>query len=38
MLQGEPEVLKRAAGERVTILGTLTGKTISVTSVRSLTP
>ena len=38
MLQGEPEVLKRTAGERVTIFGTLTGNTISVTSVRSPTP
>jgi hypothetical protein len=34
-LEGEPEALKRAAGERVTISGTLSGHTIAVTSVRS---
>jgi hypothetical protein len=33
-LEGEPEMLKRAAGERVTIAGTLNGNTISVASVR----
>jgi len=32
-LQGESEVLKRSAGERVKVMGTLTGKTISVVSV-----
>ncbi len=34
VLQGDPELLKRAAGERVTISGTLSGNTISVASVR----
>ncbi len=34
VLEGEPQALKRAAGERVRIAGTLNGKTISVTSVR----
>lgn len=35
LLEGEPEVLKGVAGERVTITGTLNGGTISVASVRS---
>jgi hypothetical protein len=34
VLEGETELLKRAAGERVTLAGTLNGHTISVTSVR----
>jgi hypothetical protein len=38
VLEGEPELLKRSAGERVTIGGTLNGNTIAVTSVRSQTP
>jgi hypothetical protein len=38
ILEGEPELLKRSAGERVTIAGTLNGNTIAVNSVRSLTP
>jgi hypothetical protein len=33
VLEGEPAALKRAAGERVRIAGTLNGNTISVTSV-----
>jgi hypothetical protein len=33
VLEGEPLALKRAAGERVRIAGTLNGNTISVTSV-----
>jgi len=33
VLEGEPVALKRAAGERVRIAGTLNGNTISVTSV-----
>jgi hypothetical protein len=33
-LEGQPEMLKRAAGERVTVAGTLNGNTISVASVR----
>jgi uncharacterized low-complexity protein len=33
ILRGNPAVLKRAAGERVTIIGALTGNTISVLSV-----
>jgi hypothetical protein len=33
LLEGEPGALKRMAGQRVRILGTLNGKTISVTSV-----
>ncbi|MGD0568095.1 MAG: hypothetical protein ABSA78_06790 [Candidatus Sulfotelmatobacter sp.] len=33
-LEGESEALKHAAGERVTIVGTLSGSTISVASVR----
>jgi hypothetical protein len=35
VLEGEPAALKRAAGERVTVAGTLNGNTISVISVRS---
>jgi hypothetical protein len=38
ILEGEPESLKRVAGERVTISGVLNGNTISVASVRSTTP
>jgi len=38
LLEGEPEVLKGVAGERVTITGTLNGGTISVASVRSPSP
>lgn len=34
-LEGEPEALKRVAGERVSVIGTLNGTTISVTAVRS---
>jgi hypothetical protein len=35
VLEGEPAALKRAAGERVRIAGTLNGNTISVTSVAA---
>ncbi len=35
VLQGDPAALKHAAGERVKITGTLSGNTISVTSVRA---
>lgn len=38
ILDGHPELLKHAAGERVTIAGTLNGDTISVASVREMTP
>jgi hypothetical protein len=38
VLQGEPELLKHEAGQRVTIGGTLNGTTISVASVREITP
>lgn len=38
ILDGEPEVLKGVAGERVTITGTLNGGTISVASVHSPSP
>jgi hypothetical protein len=38
VLEGEPELLKRAAGERVTVGGTLNHNTISVTSVRAPAP
>lgn len=34
VLEGERELLKRAAGDRVTLAGTLNGNTISVTAVR----
>ena len=37
VLEGEPVALKRAAGERVKIAGTLNGETISVTSVGAPT-
>jgi hypothetical protein len=37
-LEGEPEALKHAAGERVRIVGTLSGSTISVASVRAPVP
>jgi hypothetical protein len=37
-LEGEPEALKRAAGERVRIVGTLSGSTILVASVVTATP
>jgi uncharacterized low-complexity protein len=33
ILEGNPAILKHAAGQRVTIVGTLTGNTISVLSV-----
>jgi hypothetical protein len=33
VLEGEPEALKRAAGERVKVTGTLNGNTITVASV-----
>lgn len=32
-LEGEPAALKRVAGQRVRIMGTLTGKTISVAAI-----
>jgi hypothetical protein len=35
VLQGQPEALKRAAGERVKIVGTLNGNIISVASVAT---
>jgi hypothetical protein len=35
VLEGEPSTLKRAAGERVKVTGTLNGDTISVTSVAA---
>jgi hypothetical protein len=38
ILEGEPESLKRVAGERATVSGMLNGNTISVASVRSTTP
>lgn len=38
VLEGETESLKRAAGERVTVIGTLNDKTISVDSVRMPAP
>lgn len=38
VLEGERELLKRAAGERVTLAGTLNGNTISVTAVRMPAP
>jgi hypothetical protein len=38
VLEGENQLLNRAAGERVTITGTLNGNTISVTSVRLPAP
>lgn len=34
VLEGEPELLKRVAGQRVTVAGTLNGNIISVNSVR----
>lgn len=37
-LEGESEALKHAAGERVRIVGTLSGSTISVASVRAPAP
>jgi hypothetical protein len=38
VLEGENRLLNRAAGERVTVTGTLNGNTISVTSVRLPAP
>lgn len=38
VLQGQPEALKRAAGERVTVAGTLSGNTIAVASVTAPAP
>jgi hypothetical protein len=38
VLEGEAELLKQAAGERVTVIGTLNDKTISVASVRMPAP
>jgi hypothetical protein len=38
ILQGEPEALKHAAGERVRIVGTLSGNTILVASVVAAAP
>ena len=38
VLEGERELLKRAAGERITLAGTLNGNTISVTAVRMPAP
>jgi hypothetical protein len=38
VLEGETELLKQAAGERVTVIGTLNDKTISVASVRMPAP
>lgn len=38
VLEGEPANLKRVAGERVRIVGTLNGNTISVSSVGALLP
>ncbi len=35
VLEGEPQALKHAAGERVKVAGTLNGNTISVSSVRA---
>jgi uncharacterized low-complexity protein len=35
VLEGEPAALKQAAGQRVRIVGTLNGKTISVSSVAA---
>lgn len=36
VLEGEPAALKHVAGQRVRIVGTLTGKRISVESVAAL--
>jgi hypothetical protein len=38
VLEGENQLLNHAAGERVTVTGTLNGNTISVTSVRLPAP
>lgn len=38
VLKGQPKLLKRAAGQRVTLTGTLNGNTISVASVRLPAP
>jgi hypothetical protein len=38
ILAGEPDQLKRLAGERVKIAGTLNGNTIEVASVTEITP
>ncbi|MGC1372440.1 MAG: hypothetical protein WA824_09920 [Candidatus Sulfotelmatobacter sp.] len=38
VLKGQPKLLKRGAGERVTLRGTLSGNTISVASVRLPAP
>lgn len=38
VLKGQPKLLKRGAGERVTLTGTLNGNTISVASVRLPAP
>jgi hypothetical protein len=38
VLEGQPDLLKRAAGVRVTITGTLNNNTISVASVRLPSP
>lgn len=38
VLEGEAELLARAAGERVTVMGTLNNNTISVASVRMPAP
>jgi hypothetical protein len=38
VLEGENQLLNHAAGERVTVSGTLNGNTISVTSVRLPAP
>lgn len=38
VLEGENQLLNHAAGERVTLTGTLNGNTISVTSVRLPAP